>query len=121
MTVLFSFIGPVDISATFCYSCVHNEESFIVMQECVRKVKTVKIQVEYRTESSRMRMTLTSPSGTVSVIQDIQDSDRLNTSHTGRHQILTSVHFWDEIPYGTWRFKIQSDGKKISILGLLVG
>ncbi|XP_053392496.1 proprotein convertase subtilisin/kexin type 4-like [Mercenaria mercenaria] len=97
-------------TASFCYSCTQNEDSFLLVQECLQKVKTAKVQVKYTTSADYMRMTLISPSGTVSVLQELE-SKYMSTISKERKQILTSVHFWDEAPSGIWRFSIQSDGK----------
>ncbi|XP_053391078.1 uncharacterized protein LOC128553902 [Mercenaria mercenaria] len=82
----------------------------MIASGCLHVVKTVKIQVTYRTSATYMRMTLISPSGTVSVLQDFE-SNSVRTDSTKRKQILTSVYFWDEDAFGLWRFELKSDGK----------
>jgi hypothetical protein len=60
-------------------------------------------------------MTLKSPSGTTSVLQDLS-TEKINTKGEKRRQILTSVHFWDEVGHGLWVFKLQSNGKFLFLL-----
>ncbi|XP_053392499.1 proprotein convertase subtilisin/kexin type 4-like [Mercenaria mercenaria] len=101
--------------ADFCYNCNPNTGDFILTTGCLYAVKTAKIQFMYRTSARQMRISLISPNGTVSILQDLS-SDSLQTGSTGRKQILTSVHFWDEDASGLWRFKLQSDGQ-VDVIG----
>ena len=73
-------------------------------------LKTVKLKVKYGTRSEHIKMVLTSPSGTRSILQDLY-STYVITSSEGRTQILTSVHFWDESCVGIWRLDIHSASK----------
>ncbi|XP_053390181.1 proprotein convertase subtilisin/kexin type 4-like [Mercenaria mercenaria] len=82
----------------FCQGC--DDAS---TQPCLTKIEHVAVSFEFETQTKELRMYLTSPSGTESVL--MKDTKDLKSKTIGQ---IVSVNFWDEMALGLWTFRLYS-------------
>jgi subtilisin-like proprotein convertase family protein len=82
----------------------------------VHKVEHVILFINFYIITQRsLKLEIVSPGGTHSMVVDNNDDPTFSTDQSDRN--LTSVHFWGECPFGTWKVVSQLSqriGKYIS-------
>ncbi|XP_053380046.1 proprotein convertase subtilisin/kexin type 4-like [Mercenaria mercenaria] len=91
-----------------CYTC-----DMFSRHNCLASIEHVVLEMNKGGVPEHTYIALKSPQGTTSVLLDLKH----NQGPSVRKLKLTSVHFWDEIAFGTWRLYVTNNHSSQTDIG----